>query len=142
MLNPRWHGTTLLLFAAVLLMACASASGVGGTAAGNAAEDTSGDKIALIRIEVLRPQGPPIKGLVEDGSFLRLENISTGETLAFKPDVHSKPPKIQVLEIKKRADGTESMRLVDETEVEIGAAATKPVAKVYSVRILEVIPAA
>jgi hypothetical protein len=138
MLNPRWHGTTLLLFAAVLLMACVSASGVGGPAAGNAA----GDKVDLIRIEVIRPQGAPIKGLVEDGSFLRLENLSTGETLAFKPDVHSKPPKIQVLEIKKATDGTESMRVVDEIEVEIGAAATKPVAKVYAVRILEVIPAA
>jgi len=129
MQDPRWLRTVLLLaVAAVLLTACAGNAGA------------ASKKESLIRIEVIRQEGSPIKGLVEDGSSLTLVDSSTGRTIAFKPDIHSKPAKVQVFEIEKGAQGAESMRLLDETEVTVGAPKAKPVAKIYGVRILEIIP--
>lgn len=118
----------LLAAVAAFLAACAGNS------------SASSGEPSLIRIEIVQQEGPPIKGLVEDGSFLLLKD-GKGRALAFKPDVHTRPAKIQVFEIEPGAQGgTETMRLVDETDVKIGAAEAKPVAKIYSVRILEVIP--
>jgi hypothetical protein len=98
-------------------------------------------KVSLIRVEV-KPEGTgPIKSLVEDGQYLRIEE-KTGRTLAFKPDVHTRPAKIRVFEILKSPDGTEKgEQPLDEAEVEIGASSPKLVAKTYLVRILEVVPA-
>lgn len=105
-----------------------------------AAYGISPDKVGLIRIEVTPEGGGPIKSLVEDGQFLRIEE-KTGRSLAFKPDVHGGPAKIRVFEITKNAEGVDKgEQLLDETEVAIGASSPKLVAKTYLVRILEVIP--
>jgi hypothetical protein len=111
------------------------------TAAPAKTSDTAGGEPALIRIEIVRREGPPIKGLVEDGSVLRLQDVSTGKAVAFKPMVHTQPAKVQVFAVELGANGAESMRLLDEADVKIGDTEATPVAKVYSVRILEVIPA-
>jgi hypothetical protein len=134
----RWYGTVLLILVIGFLAAsCTNASSTSGEG-----KPPVGERNSLIRIEVIRPEGVPIKGLVEDGDYFQLHSRSEGN-LAFKPDVHSKPAKIQVFAIETRSDGTESLRLLDEAEVEIGASSeAKPVAKVYAVRILEVIPRA
>jgi hypothetical protein len=89
-------------------------------------------------MEVTPQGGAPIKGLVEDGQPLRIEETA-GRALVFRADVHSKPAKIRAFEILKSSDGSETERLLDEASVEIGASSPKPVAKTYLVRILEVI---
>jgi hypothetical protein len=104
-----------------------------------ASSSASPGKVALIRVEVTPEGGGPIKSLVEEGQPLRIEEKG-GRALAFRPDVHSKPTKMRVYEVLKNPGGTETEHLLDETEVEVGAAAAKPLAKTYSVRILEVIP--
>lgn len=124
----RGSGLFLLILATLALPACAGGSGMATTQKGS-----------LIRMEVVGPQGPPIKSIIEEGSFLRLQDNASGRALAFKPDVHTSPAKVQVYQIEKGTDGAESLRLLDEAEVKIGSAESKTVAKVYSVRILEVI---
>lgn len=135
----RRYGTALLiLVVAVLAASCTNASSKPGESRPPVGEGSS-----LIRIEVIRPEGAPIKSLIEDGDYFQLRSPAEGRNLAFKPDVHSKPAKVQVFTIETGADGAESLRLLDEAEVEIGAATeAKPVAKVYAVRILEIIPKA
>jgi hypothetical protein len=146
MRNRRQLGLILIALLALCTLACSGTSSDSGStanaisSAAKAPSAASGEP-ALIRIEVVRREGPPIKGLVEDGSVLRLQDTSTGRAVAFKPVVHTKPAKIQVFAVEPGANGAESMRLLDETDVRIGATETKPVAKIYSVRILEVIPA-
>jgi hypothetical protein len=95
--------------------------------------------VGLIRVEVTPEGGVPIKSLVEEGQPLRIEEKG-GRALAFRPDVHSKPAKMRVFEFVKGPGGTETERLLDQTDVEIGSSAAKPLAKTYMVRILEVIP--
>jgi hypothetical protein len=100
----------------------------------------SPDKVGLIRIEVTPEGGTPIRSLVEDGQFLRIEE-KTGRSLVFRPDVHSSPAKVRVSEIMKDSSGVErGEQPLDEAEVEIGASSPKVVVKTYRVRILEVIP--
>ena len=135
----RWCGTALFILIIVFLAtACSNASSAPGERQPSGTENSS-----LIRIEVIRPEGAPIKSLVEDGDYFELRSRSGGANLAFKPDVHSKPAKVQVFAIEAGADGVEALRLLDEAEVEIGATTeAKPVAKGYAVRILEIIPRA
>ncbi len=98
------------------------------------------DRVELIRIEVTPEGGGPIKCLVEDGQFLRIEEWRTGRSLIFRPDVHGSPAKVRVFEIMKGPDGSEKgEQLLDEADLEIGASSPKPIAKTYLVRILEVV---
>ncbi len=159
MRNRHLLGWLPIALAAAFLTACTSNSRDAGAAASgstasavsaaaataapakSAASRPSSEEPTLIRIEVIRREGPPIKSLVEDGSVLRLQDNATGKAVAFKPDVHARPAKIQVFQIEKGANGAESMRLLDEADVRIGATETTPVAEIYAVRIVEVIPA-
>jgi len=129
MRNLGWSGwLAFVVMAAIVLIACASAS-----------SSATVDKGTLIRMEVIRPEGPPIRGVVEDGSYLLLQSLASGKSLAFKPDIHRKPAKVQVFRVGQGTDGGELKDLVDETEVQIGASTPSPVAQVYSVRITEVL---
>lgn len=125
---PVTQQLSLFIFIGLLLSLACVSSGV------------SQGKVALIRVEVKPEGGVPIKSLVEDGQYLQIEE-KTGRSLAFKPDIHSKPAKIRVFEIKNSDSLGKGERALDEADVEVGASSPKLVAKTYLVRILEVIPA-
>lgn len=91
----------------------------------------------LIQIEVQRPNEVAIKSSVEEGDSFRLENKANGQILAFKPVVEPKRAKIQVFSVKA-SNGKETLDFLDEAEVQVGAQELKQVAKVYSVRIVQV----
>jgi hypothetical protein len=123
--------TVWILSAALLfwVVACASAG--------------TPQKRVIIRIEVKPPDTALIKSLVEEGESLRIEDHTNDKIYAFKPDVNSSPPKIQVFQIQKDASsGKETEVLLEEASIaSIGPSSspTKVLNGSYVVRILQVI---